>query len=204
MTVAILFIGEDAVVVGFLQIIVYAGAIMVLFLFVIWLLNLQVETGPTGHLVLKFFGSIGAALLVAELFVDPRTRLICGEVCSSAGGLWLARQPRRQAVHRLPGRLRSDLAAVAGGGSRDRSRSRANCRATRIDPRAAAEQIASIDDPAHLHDVAERDDFCDWRGRRDHTPQHPGDVHVDRADAQRGESRVHRDLAAGSVRWMAR
>ena len=45
MTIAILFIGEDAVVVGFLQIIVYAGAIMVLFLFVIWLLNLQSESG---------------------------------------------------------------------------------------------------------------------------------------------------------------
>ncbi len=43
LTVALLFIAEDAVVVGFLQIIVYAGAIMVLFLFVIWLLNLQVE-----------------------------------------------------------------------------------------------------------------------------------------------------------------
>ncbi|HXN12318.1 MAG TPA: NADH-quinone oxidoreductase subunit J [Candidatus Acidoferrales bacterium] len=67
MTVAILFIGEDAVVVGFLQIIVYAGAIMILFLFVIWLLNLQVEAGPTGHLALKIFGSIGAALLVVEL-----------------------------------------------------------------------------------------------------------------------------------------
>ena len=66
--VAILFIGEDAIVVGFLQIIVYAGAIMVLFLFVIWLLNLQVETGPTGHLALKFFGSIAAALFVTELF----------------------------------------------------------------------------------------------------------------------------------------
>ncbi len=68
MTVAILFIGEDAVVVGFLQIIVYAGAIMVLFLFVIWLLNLQVETGPTGHLALKLFGSLAAALLATELF----------------------------------------------------------------------------------------------------------------------------------------
>jgi NADH-quinone oxidoreductase subunit J len=68
MTVAILFIAEDAVVVGFLQIIVYAGAIMILFLFVIWLLNLQVETGPTGHLALKFFGSLAAALLVTELF----------------------------------------------------------------------------------------------------------------------------------------
>ena len=69
MVVAILFIAEDAVVVGFLQIIVYAGAIMVLFLFVIWLLNLQVEAGPTGHLVLKFFGSLAAALLVAELYM---------------------------------------------------------------------------------------------------------------------------------------
>jgi NADH-quinone oxidoreductase subunit J len=68
MTVAILFIAEDAVVVGFLQIIVYAGAIMILFLFVIWLLNLQTEVGPTGHLLLKFFGSIAAALFVTELF----------------------------------------------------------------------------------------------------------------------------------------
>jgi len=66
--VAVLFIAEDAVVVGFLQIIVYAGAIMVLFLFVIWLLNLQAEAGPTGHLALKIFGSLGAALLVTELF----------------------------------------------------------------------------------------------------------------------------------------
>jgi NADH-quinone oxidoreductase subunit J len=69
LTIAVLFIGLDAVVVGFLQAIVYAGAIMVLFLFVIWLLNVPVETGPTGHLALKFFGSLGAAVLVAELMV---------------------------------------------------------------------------------------------------------------------------------------
>ena len=67
LTIAILFIAEDAVVVGFLQIIVYAGAIMVLFLFVIWLLNLQTESGGTGHLALKLFGSLGAALFVTEL-----------------------------------------------------------------------------------------------------------------------------------------
>jgi NADH-quinone oxidoreductase subunit J len=69
MIIAILFIGEDAVVVGFLQIIVYAGAIMVLFLFVIWLLNLQAESGPTGHIVLKIFGSLAAAALATELFL---------------------------------------------------------------------------------------------------------------------------------------
>jgi len=70
LTIAVLFMGLGAVVVGFLQAIVYAGAIMVLFLFVIWLLNLQVETRSvaTGHLALKFFGAIGAAILVAELF----------------------------------------------------------------------------------------------------------------------------------------
>ena len=39
-----LFIGLGAETVGFLQIIIYVGAIMILFLFVIWLLNLQAET----------------------------------------------------------------------------------------------------------------------------------------------------------------
>jgi NADH-quinone oxidoreductase subunit J len=67
--VGVLFMGLGAVTVGFLQIIIYVGAIMVLFLFVIWLLNLQ--SAPTGaeHLALKFFGSIGAAALAAELFL---------------------------------------------------------------------------------------------------------------------------------------
>ena len=66
-SIAVLFIGQDAVVVGFLQVIVYAGAIMVLFLFVIWLLNLPVETGSTGRLAAKFLGAIGVAALLAEL-----------------------------------------------------------------------------------------------------------------------------------------
>lgn len=69
LTIAVLFIGEDAVVVGFLQAIVYGGAIMVLFLFVIWLLNLPVESGPAGHLALKLFGSLAAATLLSELFI---------------------------------------------------------------------------------------------------------------------------------------
>jgi len=64
--IGIIFIGLEAVTVGFLQIIIYVGAIMVLFLFVIWLLNLQAE-GFSGYLGLKFFGAIGAAALAAEL-----------------------------------------------------------------------------------------------------------------------------------------
>jgi NADH-quinone oxidoreductase subunit J len=69
LAIAVLFIGQGAVVVGFLQAIVYAGAIMVLFLFVIWLLNLPVETGSTGRLAAKFLGAIGVAVLLAELEV---------------------------------------------------------------------------------------------------------------------------------------
>lgn len=67
--VGVLFVGLGAETLGFLQIIIYVGAIMVLFLFVIWLLNLQSEPQPNGHLALKFFGSIGAAALAAEMSV---------------------------------------------------------------------------------------------------------------------------------------
>jgi NADH-quinone oxidoreductase subunit J len=66
--VGVIFIGLGAVTVGFLQIIIYVGAIMVLFLFVIWLLNLQAE-GFSGYLGLKLFGAIGAAALIAEIAV---------------------------------------------------------------------------------------------------------------------------------------
>lgn len=69
LVIAVLFIGMGAVTVGLLQAIVYAGAIMVLFLFVIWLLNVQAESrAAAGHLALKLFGALGAAALVAELF----------------------------------------------------------------------------------------------------------------------------------------
>jgi NADH-quinone oxidoreductase subunit J len=68
MTIGVLFIALDAVTVGLLQIIVYVGAIMVLFLFVIWLLNLQADPVPVGHLALKFFSMIAVAAMVAELF----------------------------------------------------------------------------------------------------------------------------------------
>ncbi len=44
--IAVLFLLLDAQMVAFLQILVYAGAVMVLFLFVIMLLNLQRELDP--------------------------------------------------------------------------------------------------------------------------------------------------------------
>jgi NADH-quinone oxidoreductase subunit J len=62
-----LYIGLGAETVGLLQIIIYVGAIMVLFLFVIWLLNLQTEPTIGGALGLKLLGAVGAAVLAAEL-----------------------------------------------------------------------------------------------------------------------------------------
>jgi NADH-quinone oxidoreductase subunit J len=67
MDLGVIFMGLDAVTLGFLQIIVYVGAIMVLFLFVIWLLNIQADPGVGLHLGLKLFGSIAAAVMAAEL-----------------------------------------------------------------------------------------------------------------------------------------
>jgi NADH-quinone oxidoreductase subunit J len=70
-SIGALFISLGAVTVGFLQIIVYVGAIMVLFLFVIWLLNLQTEQSEqarAGGLGVKFFATIAVAGLAAELF----------------------------------------------------------------------------------------------------------------------------------------
>jgi NADH-quinone oxidoreductase subunit J len=81
-----LFIALDAVTVGFLQIIVYVGAIMVLFLFVIWLLNLQAEPLPIGHLGLKFFATIAVAGMAAELFAFlARTKVALGAVNVAPG-----------------------------------------------------------------------------------------------------------------------
>ena len=64
---AMLFLGLDAELIAILQIIVYAGAIVVLFLFVIMLLNLQTEgrslTGP----LLVGTGGIGAVALAAVI-----------------------------------------------------------------------------------------------------------------------------------------
>src|SRR5678815_4116763 len=61
--------------VAVIQIIIYAGAIMVLFLFVVMLLNAQEEERPTGRLARmvggagpRHFGAVLAAVLALQLF----------------------------------------------------------------------------------------------------------------------------------------
>ena len=64
---AVYFLFLNAHMVAALQIIVYAGAIMVLFLFVIMLLNLQSDTQRTQRHGLGRAALIGGVILVAEL-----------------------------------------------------------------------------------------------------------------------------------------
>jgi NADH-quinone oxidoreductase subunit J len=66
---AVIFVLLEAHMIAALQIIVYAGAIMVLFLFVIMLLNLQNEDPDRGHrrVALRVLAWVGGLLLALEL-----------------------------------------------------------------------------------------------------------------------------------------
>ena len=69
---AVVFVFLGAHMIAALQVIVYAGAIMVLFLFVIMLLNLQDEAGETrggSRVALRVGAWLGGSVLAAELVV---------------------------------------------------------------------------------------------------------------------------------------
>jgi NADH-quinone oxidoreductase subunit J len=63
---AALFVGLNAYFVGIIQILVYAGAIMVLFIFIIMLLDLKTETA----LKLKALPAVGGLLLVVVFTIQ--------------------------------------------------------------------------------------------------------------------------------------
>ncbi len=84
---AVIYIFLDAHLVAALQIIVYAGAIMVLFLFVIMLLNLQTEVRES-KVGLKAAAAIAAGLLAAQLayiFHQGATGVTDGQVPAAYG-----------------------------------------------------------------------------------------------------------------------
>jgi NADH-quinone oxidoreductase subunit J len=59
---AALFISLDAYFIGTIQILVYAGAVMVLFLFIIMLLDIKAESGKRSHL-----GAVVGSIVVASV-----------------------------------------------------------------------------------------------------------------------------------------
>ena len=66
---AVYFLFLEAHLIAVLQIIVYAGAIVVLFLFVIMLLNLQTEVGERQRKGLRLAALLGGGVLAIELFL---------------------------------------------------------------------------------------------------------------------------------------
>jgi NADH-quinone oxidoreductase subunit J len=86
---AVYFLFLDAHLVAVLQILVYAGAIMVLFLFVIMLLNLQEESFATGRRGLRQIAWLAGGVLILELFLLIRRSSIApptGLGTGAAGG----------------------------------------------------------------------------------------------------------------------
>jgi NADH-quinone oxidoreductase subunit J len=71
---AVVFVFLDAHLVALLQIIVYAGAIMVLFLFVIMLLNLQSEPRETGRVGFRFVAALAGSFLALEVIQLTRAK----------------------------------------------------------------------------------------------------------------------------------
>ena len=70
-SLAALFISLDATLIGIMQILVYAGAVMVLFLFIIMLLDLRTEKSRR----LNFGATLGGVLVVAA-FLTMLTRVV--------------------------------------------------------------------------------------------------------------------------------
>ena len=69
---AVFFVGLDAQLVGVLQVIVYAGAVVVLFLFVIMLLNLQADVRATAGAPLVFAAAACVGALVTLIVAGLR------------------------------------------------------------------------------------------------------------------------------------
>jgi NADH-quinone oxidoreductase subunit J len=82
-----LYIGLEAPFVAAIQIIIYAGAIMVLFLFVVMLLNVPTEDPPTGYHA-RLLGGAGPRRFGAVLSV-----VLVVELAVALGRLPLARMP---------------------------------------------------------------------------------------------------------------
>ena len=132
--VAVLFVGQEAHFLAAVQVIVYAGAIVVLFLFVIMLLgvdqaeDLRVEPLPVQRPLAAVMGVGIVGLLIAAIVsttghaaarrrAGPRHRgpeLADGTVAGHDANL---RQLAVQPLHRLPLRVRADVACSSSSPS---------------------------------------------------------------------------------------
>src|ERR1700733_9792092 len=90
-TFTIHYILLNAQFLAIVNFIVYMGAIMVLFLFVLMLLNLNVDTEPAKSNIVKFAGVIGGCCLLATLFGSLKLAAVSAPVILKDPGLGLVK-----------------------------------------------------------------------------------------------------------------
>lgn len=98
---AALFLSLDAYFIGIIQILVYAGAVMVLFLFIIMLLDIKAEEDKKLNLAPIISGIVVAVLLVVQIFAVATSASLAGktvqntplELAEAAGKLGKAALP---------------------------------------------------------------------------------------------------------------
>jgi len=112
--IAVMFALLDAQLLAYLQVIVYAGAIMVLFLFVIMLLSLEGEERGAGRLGLRGLAALSGLILAIEIgaLSSAGTRASVAQVPSSYGTTESLAE-RLFTRHLLPFELTSVLLLVA-------------------------------------------------------------------------------------------
>lgn len=116
---AIYFFFLDAHLLGWFQIIVYAGAVMVLFLFVIMLLNLQNDQPEHQRQGVRTAAFLGGAVLMGELFfLLNRTPSSDGQAALPEGfGTTLALSEKLFTDYLIPFEVTSILLLVAAVGA---------------------------------------------------------------------------------------
>ena len=207
-SVAVLFLLQDAELVAAVQVIVYASAIVVLFLFVIMLLGVDRKESLEDRIPCQR----PAAIALGRDRCSPRSFFLAGHEWATgqktASGVPLEGGGFGGNVERVARVLFTDflwafeitavllVIAVVGAvvlARRSGQRADASDRSTRstTSPRSVTRMIARrLRDHQHLLPGARRDALHHRRGRRAGPPQRARDVHVRRADAQRGEPHV--------------
>jgi NADH-quinone oxidoreductase subunit J len=111
--IAVFFLGLDAHVVGFLQIIVYAGAIVVLFLFVIMLLNLQEEPEALATTTMVAVATGGGVALAGMVTLGVARAPLATPALAQGFGATAPLAERLFTAYLLPFELTSILLLVA-------------------------------------------------------------------------------------------
>lgn len=81
---AALFLSLDAYFIGVIQILVYAGAVMVLFLFIIMLLDIKTEEGKKLNLPAIVSGVLLAVFLALQIFMVASSTDLAGKTAETA------------------------------------------------------------------------------------------------------------------------